>query len=519
MASLPLRTASFSYRRIELFKIDRTVDEDMEKYLLGIDVGTTGTKAILFTVGGEMVAHAYRGYPLYNERVGESEQEPQDWWRAIVDTVREVTSADGVAERVAAISLSTQGGTLVPVDKDGVPVRRAIVWNDIRAEAQREKYIAEVGDASTLYQKTGWGLGRGLSLLDIRYLKDTEPEVFAAADRFLSVPSYVALKMTGRAAVDLSNAGIEELIDVRRKKYDERLLEFAGISENRLAELVPSGEVIGRLTRDAATELGLGEDVVLVSGAHDQYAVSLGAGVVESGDILIGSGTCWVVTASGDEADFDSGLAQSISAVPGLWGTLRSLSTGGVCLEWLRNGIAASDGDNALDYDTINREVELLRAGEDGLFFYPFKGTYGDGAFTKGAFVGMDLSHNKFHLARAIMEGVVFQVLWIMESFKTKPAAEGIRLSGGASKSAVWAQILADVSGLPVRIPEVADLACVGAAILAGYGAGLYPSCKEGYRRFKIRERVVSARSYMTERYKPVFEKYKKQAMALGASY
>jgi len=254
-----------------------------------------------------------------------------------------------------------------------------------------------------------------------------------------------------------------------------------------------------------------------VAGAHDQYAVSLGAGAVSAGDILIGSGTCWVVTASGSEEDFASGLAQSVAAVPGLWGTLRSLSSGGVCLEWLRNNIISAD--NPVDYDTINVEAAKLRAAEDGLFFYPFKGTYGEGSFSKGAFVGMDLSHTRFHMARAIMEGVVFQILWIMESFKTKPSSEGLKLAGSASKSDLWPQILADVSGLPVRIPKVADLACVGAAILAGVGAGLYPNCEAGYKAFAIEETVVEPRAEMTATYKEIFEKYKKQAAVLGPSY
>ena len=491
----------------------------MKKYLLGIDVGTTGTKTILFTDEGEIIAHAYRGYPLSNLRVGESEQNPLDWWSAIVETVREVTEGKGVSEDVVAISLSTQGGTLAPVDKNGEPVRPAIVWNDIRFTEEREKYLSEVGDVDSLYQKTGFRLGRGLNLLAIRYIKDKEPENFEKCDRFLSVPSYVSLRMTGRAAVDFSNAGIEELVDIRKRRYDGRLLEFAGIREEQLAELVPSGEVIGNLTKAAAEELGLSESCVLISGAHDQYAVALGAGSVSAGGILIGSGTCWVVTASGNEADFDSGLSQSVAAVSGLWGTLRSLSSGGVCLEWLRNGIAVGADEKSIDYATFNREVENIRAAEDGLFFYPFKGTYGEGVFNKGAFVGMDLSHNRYHLARAVMEGVVFQILWMMEPFKTKPSAEGLKLSGGASKSEIWPQILADVSGLPIRIPEVADLACVGAAILAGLGAGLYPSCVEGYRRFKIAERVILPRKEMTEKYKPIFEKYKMQAAALGASY
>ena len=491
----------------------------MKKYLLGIDVGTTGTKTVLFSDGGEIIAHAYRGYPLLNPRVGESEQDPLDWWRAIVETVREVTDGRDIADKVAAISLSTQGGTLAPVDKDGVPVRAAIVWNDIRFTEEREKYLSEVGDANSLYQKTGFKLGRGLPLLAIRYVKDKEPENFERCDKFLSVAGFVSLKMTGRAAVDLSNAGIDELADIRKRRYDDTLLSFAGIRAEQLAEIVPSGEAVGRLTRAAAQELGLSENCILVSGAHDQYAVALGAGSVNAGDILIGSGTCWVVTAIGGEADFDSGLSQSVSAVPGLWGTLRSLSSGGVCLEWLKNGIAVGSDGRCIDYATFNREVENIRAAEDGLFFYPFKGTYGDGVFDKGAFVGMDLSHNRYHLARAVMEGVVFQILWFMESFKTKPSSEGLKLSGGASKSEVWSQLLADVSGLPVRIPDLADLACVGAAILAGVGAELYPSCTEGYKRFKISERVILPRKEITEKYKPIFEKYKRQAAALGASY
>ena len=487
----------------------------MKTYLLGIDVGTTGTKTILFSDSGEPLRHAYRPYPTEHPNIGESEQNPHHWWQAIIDTVREVTPDCG--SQVAAISLSTQGGTLVPVDGEGEPVRPAFVWNDYRFTHQREQYLQEVGPAETLYQTCGWKLGRGLPLLAIRYMRDREPELFAKCEKFLSVPSYVALKMTGNAKVDISNAGIEQLTDIRAFRYDEKLLKFAGIQESQLAEVVPSGTVIGKLTKEAAEAMGLSENACLVAGAHDQYAVSLGAGAVSAGDILIGSGTCWVVTASGSEEDFASGLAQSVAAVPGLWGTLRSLSSGGVCLEWLRNNIISAD--NPVDYDTINAEAAKLRAAEDGLFFYPFKGTYGEGSFSKGAFVGMDLSHTRFHMARAIMEGVVFQILWIMESFKTKPSAEGLKLAGGASKSDLWPQILADVSGLPVRIPKVADLACVGAAILAGVGAGLYPSCEAGYKAFAIEETIVEPNPEMTATYKEIFEKYKKQAAVLGPSY
>ena len=491
----------------------------MKQYLLGIDVGTTGTKTLLFDTDGELIANAYREYPLSCPEVGYSEQQAEDWWKAIVETVREVCTGE-IGKQVAAISLSLQGGTFVPVDENGKALRPAIVWNDARCSVQHEEYLKEVGPAETMYEMTGWKLGRCLLPLEIRWLRENEPEIFEKTAMFLSVPDYVSLKMTGRAAVDLSDLGINEMGDIRKAAYDERLLRFCGITEKQLPDIVRSGEVIGHLTEQAAEELGLSTDTVLVAGAHDQYAVALGAGAVKSGDILIGSGTCWVITAIGSEPDFASGLSQSVAAVPGLWGSLWSLSSGGVCLDWFRRNVAEGEEGIPIQYRVINHESVKRKAAENGLFFYPFSGTFGDRkSFQKGSFIGMDLSHDRFDMARAIMEGVAFQVVWMMESFKTKPSAEGLKLAGGASKSKLWCQILADISGLPVRIPEVADLACVGAAILAGVGSGIYQNAEEGYQRLAVEEHVLQPNPEMVRVYAPLFDEYKKKAKLLGAVY
>ncbi|MBO5908053.1 MAG: hypothetical protein J6Q85_07905 [Clostridia bacterium] len=491
-----------------------------KKHTIGIDVGTTGTKALLFTEDGEVIAHAYRSYPLSNPCVGYSEQNAEDWWRAIVETVREITDGHDVSDKVAAISLSTQGGTLVPTDKMGNALRPAIVWNDARCTEIREKYLCEVGDADTMYQKTGWRLGRALLALEIRWLRENEPETFKNAEMFLSVPDYVSLKMTGIAAIDLSNAGINQTANIRELRYDSELLRFAGISEEQLPRLVKSGDVIGNLTEDAARELGLSTKTVLVAGAHDQYAVALGAGASRDGDILIGSGTCWVVTAIGSSPDFESGLAQSVAAVPGLWGSLMSLSTGGVCLEWLRKNVAKGSSDELIDFGTLDREADKSRAAEEGLFFFPFTGKCGEKArLSRASFVGMDLSHDRFNLAKAVMEGVAFQIYWMMHSFKAKPRKDGIILAGGASKSEVWSRIVADVTALPVKIPKIADLACVGAAILAGYGAGLYTDMSDGHRRFAVGESVVYPDPERAKMYSLAYENYKKHAEALGMIY
>lgn len=495
-------------------------DNSMKKrYTLGIDVGTTGTKTYLFSEDGVAVAHAYQGYALSNTQVGYSEQSADDWWTAIVKTVREVCDGRVAPDDVAAISLSTQGGTLVPVDKDCKPLRPAIVWNDARATEERDAYLQQVGDADSMYQKTGWALSAGLLLLEICWLRNHEPELFAKTDYFLSVPDFVSMKMTGVAAVDLSNAGINQTTNVRHEAYDEELLRFAGVPEEKLPKLVHSGEVIGHLTEQAAKELGLTTNAVLVAGAHDQYAVALGAGAIRAGDLLIGSGTCWVVTSIGKEPDFSCGLSQSVSAVEGLWGSLLSLSSGGLCLEWLRNNIATC-GDGTIDFRTLDAEAEKIGAAKDGLFFFPFSGTYGDQKFfNKATFTGIDLSHNRFHLARAIMEGVAFSVTWMTESFKTKPSKDGITLAGGASKSKLWSQIVADITGLPVKTPALADLACVGAAILAGIGCGMYENAEEGYHRFAVKETTVYPNPEAHSMYAPMLEEYKKQAKSLGQMY
>ena len=486
----------------------------MARYLLGIDVGTTGTKTILFSDAGNILGHAYRGYSMSAPRVMWSEQDAEDWWKAVTETVREVCREIPDPENVAAVSLSLQGGTVVPVDENMSPLRPAIVWNDVRAGAQFEAFQKEVAGGKYAYERCGWNMNNSLPVLETRWIRDNEPDVFAKARMILTVPDYISMKMTGIAACDLADAGINEFCDIRKEKYDPAMLRFAGITEDMLPAIVHTGDLIGPLTPAAAQELGLSEKTVLIAGAHDQYAVAVGAGANSPGDTVIGSGTAWVVTGISDRPAFETGLAQSVAAVPGMWGSIFSLSTGGVCLDWLRNKAALGEGGEKLSYDTINQEVAARRAAEEDLFFYPFQGIAGEGRrFRKAAFTGLDLSHDRFHMARAVMEGVVFQTLWMMESF---PDAGGaIRLAGGASKSPVWSQMIADMSGRTVLIPEVADLACVGAAVIAGWGSGIYRDIAEGCRALAVSTRECRPDPAKTAVYAELFPRYKKTAAAL----
>ena len=493
----------------------------MEKYLLGIDVGTTGTKTILFSTERGILAADYQAYGLQTPEVGYSEQNAEDWWQGVVKTVGTVCKTLKDPGQVEAISLSLQGGTMVPVDRELHPLHPAIVWNDSRCTQESRDFEERFG-ARYLYEKSGWTLSNGLNALEILWLRRHKPEVFSQTAYFLSVPDYIAAKMTGIPAVDLSDAGINQLADIVKGSYDPEILDFVGIRPDKLGRIVRSGEVIGHLTKEAAEELGLTTHTVLVAGAHDQYAVAAGAGCNQAGDILIGTGTAWVVTALSEEPDFTSGFSQSAAAVKGLWGSLVSMTTGGVCLEWFRKSLASGEGEEPLSYERINELAGKSGIGAGGLFFYPY---FSGGSYplsdrvSKASLIGLDLSHNQSHIARAIMEGVAYQIVWILEGFREKFPTSSLKLSGGATKSPLWCQIIADISGLPVRVPAVADLACVGAAVLAGLGSKVFADAEEGYRRLAVQEREILPNPENVRTYAKLFASYKKGAEQLGMLY
>lgn len=469
-----------------------------------------------------MRGHAYVPYPMHALRAGWCEQDAEDWWSAVIETVGTVARRADASNRVAAISLSVQGGTFVPVDASLRPLKQAAVWSDTRCKKQAAAFEERFG-TSYMYKRTGWQLSNGLNAMQIKWLAENEPAVFSAADRFLSVPDYIAYKLTGRAALDPADAGINQLYNIVNGSYDPGILDFCNIKADALGEVVPSGTVIGRLTTEAKDRMGLNGDISLVSGVHDQYAALLGAGVTEPGDVLIGTGTAWVVTMLEDKPDFENGFSQSVSAVPGMWGGLTSLSTGGVCLDWLKNDVMLGDNvAQTISYDVLDRASAKCRAGEDGLMFFPY---FSGGAYpirddvSKASFIGVDLSHDRFHMARAVMEGVAMQTVWMLESFDRKYELRQLKITGGATKSALWTQIIADIADRPVHIPAVPDMTCAGAAILAAVGAGVFGSVTEGCKAFATKERVIEPVRESALRYAEIRPLFKKRAQQLGSMY
>ncbi len=487
----------------------------MRDLLIGVDVGTSALKAVLFSWDGLALASARQDYPLVHPSPDHAEQSAEDWWTALTAAVRAlIRNIDPL--RVCAIGLSTQGGTLQAVDARGQALHPAISWMDTRAKQQETIFRARIGCAQ-MHEVTGWNLCGGLNALQILWLKQNRPDIFRSCAKFLSVPGYLTLRLTGRAAVDRSNAGVEQLLDVRMGRWSEPVLELLELDERRLADLVDAHESVGTLTAEAAQALGLAQNVIVATGGHDQYCAALGAGAVSRNDRLIATGTAWAMIAAlhAPPAAGTSIAAVSRHVVPGLWGALLSLDGGGASLEWLRNALKLVNAGAPIPLEQVNYLAASSPAGAEGLLFYPyFRGAeYPLGLQNaKAGFSGLRYAHNAGHMARAVMEGVACQAVWMLEAFGQEADGE-IILTGGASKSELWTEIVADITGRTLSLPAVTEAGCAGAAALAGTAAGLYASPVQGAELLSGKCRCIHP-GPNREIYRQVLANYKEGACA-----
>lgn len=495
----------------------------MTDLLIGLDVGTTAAKALLFDARGRVLASATRGYRLITPQPGWVEQDPEDLWGAVVEVLRELSGQAAEHGRIVALCQSSQGGTTIPVDGSGRPLANAFSWMDQRAVEEAAAVEASWG-AEFIRTTTGWPLGSGLPLPHIAWFRRHRPQEFASSQYFLFVNDFIGYRLTGELCMDPSDASITQLMDLATGDWDNRLLASAGIRREQLSPIRPSGTVVGKLTTEAARATGLPPDTLLVNGAHDQYCAAVGTGVTQPGRVLLSCGTAWVLLAvpATLQAGLASGMAVSRHAVEGRWGAIRSLGGVGASLEWLADqvwgGAGATTSREAL-YEQINAAAMRVSSGSDGVLFLPLAGGHAGGyGPARGGFLNLSLRHRRDHLARAVMEGTVFELRWAADEIRAA-GIEIARLSmvGGAAKSSLWPQIVADVVGVPVAVPALADAAALGAAILAAVGVGLLRDAEKGAVAWQVPERLLvpvpAARTALDSAY----EAYRKAVRALAA--
>ncbi|MGQ9632487.1 MAG: xylulokinase [bacterium] len=484
--------------------------------LLGIDVGTTGTKGLLIDTEGKVLGSAHREYDhgLIAPRQNWVEQEAEDWWNALIGVVRELVGGRDIAASVRGLGLSTQGGTLVPVDGENRPLRRAITWLDTRAQREAEVLASNVGQ-DFFVCRVGTTISSRSVLAKMRWLRDNEPEVFSGAAKFAFVGDYIIKRLTGRYACDPSNASIDLLLNLRSGEWDSDLLGLASINQDLLPPILESGTPVGNLSRGAAEELGLPESVVVAASAHDQYCAALGAGVLREGDCLLSCGTAWVLLAPLDHLILEERRPKFLPGrhlIPGPWGLMAAMSNGGVVWDWF-NDLVSSWECGEGSYEELNENLWTISPGAGGLICLPhFTGSAAptwEGT-ARGAIIGLTLSHSRYDVLRAVMEGIALETRWSLEEMRGLGLSiSSLKMIGGAARSPVWPRIVADSTGCPVSVPENPEAACLGAAILAGVGCGVFSSAEEGYSRAKGPEEQIQPNMGDFAIYSQLFEVYR----------
>ena len=464
------------------------------RYVIGVDLGTSGTKTVLFREDGEVIASASVEYPLYQPHNGWAEQDPEDWWNAAVKTLRAVLEKSNVSpEAIVGLGISGQMHGLCMLDADGNVLRRCIIWADQRTGAECEDITRRVG-AEKLIEITANPALTGFTASKIMWVKKHEPELYAACRHILLPKDYLRYKLTGEFATEVSDASGMQLLDVPGRCWSQEVLGALDIDESLLGKVYESPDVTGTISPEASALTGLSTKTCVVGGAGDNAAAAVGMGVVEDGRAFTTIGTSGVVFAHTDSLSIDpKGRVHTFCcAVPGAWHVMGVIQSAGLSLKWLRDNLCAAEIQAAeamgVDpYVLMNDAIRLSPIGANRLLFLPYlmgERTPHLDPDCRGAFIGLSAMHTRRDMMRAVMEGVTYALrdsLTILSGMNVAPRE--MLACGGGSKSPLWRQMLADMFGMDVRTALTSEGPALGVAILAGVGAGLYPDVRTACRR------------------------------------
>ncbi len=460
-------------------------------YLIGVDIGTSGTKTVLFDETGTVVASALREYPLYQPQNGWAEQDPEDWRRAALETLAEVVEKSGVSsEKIKGIGLSGQMHGLVMLDEENRVLRRSIIWCDQRTAKECEEITERVG-SSRMIEITANPALTGFTASKILWVRNHEPELYQKCRHILLPKDYVRFCLTGAYATEVSDASGMQLLDVPNRCWSEEILEKLEIAPELLAEVYESPEVTGYITADVASATGLKAGTPVVGGAGDNAAAAVGTGVVSDGKAFTTIGTSGVVYAHTSQISIDpKGRVHTFCcAVPGCWHVMGVTQAAGLSLKWFRDNfcmeeIRTAEGMGVDPYYLMDCQAERVPIGCNKLLYLPYlmgERTPHLDPDCRGVFFGLSAVHTKYDMLRAVMEGVTFSQRDSVEILREMGVQIGEMLAcGGGGSSPLWRQMLADTFACPVKTVVSKEGPALGVAILAGVGAGIYTSVESG---------------------------------------
>ena len=475
--------------------------------LLGLDVGTTGARAVAVDESGRLISEASSEYPLHTPHPGWTEQDPEDWWRGAKEALAVV--AGNLEDEIVGIGLTGQMHGSVFLDSSDEVIRPALLWNDQRTEEQCRKITETVGE-DRLIQIAGNPALTGFQAPKVLWLRDEEPENYEKVSRVLLPKDYVRLRFTGEHATDASDAAGTLFLDVGNRDWSQEILETLEVPKEWMPRVYEGPETTGTLRKSVAQELGLSSDIPVAAGGGDNAAAAVGVGVIQEGIISSSVGTSGVLFAHTGEftPDPSGGLHAFCHAVPGAYHLMGVTLSAGGSLAWWHDTL-----DGRFDYEELSEIAAQAPPGSEGLLFLPYlsgERTPHSDPKARGSFFGLTNRHDKTHMTRALMEGVTFSIrdsLEIMRELGVK--VEQVRATGGGARGELWRQLQADIYGLPIHRTTTDEGPAYGAALLGGIAAGIYRDVKEASSQVELRDEVTEPEEENVRFYEECYEVYR----------
>ena len=479
-------------------------------YMIGIDIGTSGTKSVLLDSAGAIVAVGHSAYDFDMPRPGWAEQEPDVWWQAAKATIDRILQDSGIsAHTIKAMGFSGQMHGPVFLNAHGQSIRPAIIWADQRS-TQECRQIYELLGKEGLYQTVCNPVDSGFMAATILWLKQHEPGNYQQIDRLLLPKDYVKFCLTGELVTDPSDAGGTSLYDVRSLTWSDAILTKLDISPEFLPVVRPSSDVIGTVSAQAARETGLVAGTPVINGGNDQTMGALAAGVIAEGPVLVmlGTGGTVFTTVNSPLVDPELRMHTYPHCLAERWHLLGAILSGGFSLKWFRNILGTS-----LPYEQMTAEAATAPPGAERLIFLPYlagERTPHMNSFATGVFFGLTVRHTRAHLTRAIMEGVACAIRDCLELFaELGVSPHNIIMGGGGARSELWRHIHADILNLPVLPVHTPESSATGAAMLAGVGSGIFSSTREACARTVQLGQETPPRPEYRETYERLYQRYR----------
>lgn len=477
--------------------------------LLGIDIGTSACKVAVFSEDGTVLAQSNKPYEVYYPKAGWVEQDPDEWWNAIVEGIKDVLAQKGVEpSEIAGIGVDGQSWSAIPVDAEGKVLARTPIWMDTRAREICDEVKAKLGE-DRIFEVAGNDFLPSYTTPKMIWFKKECPEIYEKTALFLQSNSYIVYKLTGEYSQDVSQGYGIHFFNMKTLQYDEALAEDLGLRTNLVPRLYACDEVVGTVTAEISELTGLREGTPVVAGGLDAACGTLGAGVYEKGQTQEQGGQAGGMSICTDEALAHKKLILSAHVVPGRWLLQGGTVGGGGTLRWFREEFGQD-----LSFDDLTTEAGKVKPGSDGVIFLPYMVGERSPIWNpdaKGVFYGLGFDKTRGHMIRALLEGVAFSLQHNLQTAEEVGAHVGVmNAMGGASNSVLWTQIKADVTGKTIQVPTSDTATTLGAAILAGMGCGIYKDYEDAVKKTIVITRVQTPNMKNHEIYTKSMEMYLK---------